>query len=371
MRRIILDNHFPESKQKIVDLFSKDGTDFYFAMVDPLTIRFILAVDNCFNSDFYVDDFKDYLVYDFPVTTDEVSCSKVGIWFKLNEFSSCKTQFIDSMTKAEYIGINLDRGILEPTNEKEDWSSHYDFSTSGISWDANPNFMYIRNFDKINTDIVIPFIKKFGSDIKQIFKISRKDNKDMIFSEGDGIIIYKIGEKLYTDEDCKTDKLFFSYHNAERIRYYVIFAHTIFWFDENKNLIKFNNFIDMDDEKNIFNVEPISENKMSFNRKDFIDIFNKIDKISFNELSCIKIKFSKTKIKIILVNDLSVKNLTLEIPVKNSKLITGNMVFSANYFYKFLKNCEAEKIDVALFRDELLRIECDDANMFFSVVEEH
>ena len=152
---------------------------------------------------------------------------------------------------------------------------------------------------------------------------------------------------------------------------FFIIAHTIFWFDEEKNLIKFNNFIDMDDEKNIFNIEPIGENKMNFNRKDFFDIFNKIDKISFNELSYIKIRFSKTKIKIVLTNDLSVKNFTFEIPVKNSKLITGNMTFSANYFCKFLKNCEAEKIDVALFRDELLRIECDDANMFFSVAEEH
>ena len=181
---------------------------------------------------------------------------------------------------------------------------------------------------------------------------------------------YKIYDNLYEDDGSNKNKLFFSYYNAEKIKYYHINGNMIFWFDENRNLIKVNNFIEMDEEQNIFNIEAISDDKLTIDRKEIVNLFDKISKVSFSDLSFIKIKFSKTKIKVVLSDDLSVDNLTIDVPVK-SKLITGNMVLSAEYLKNFLRVCEAEKIDMALFREELLRIECDDVNMFFSVREEH
>lgn len=366
MRRIVFDE---ASKQKIRELLSVKGSDFYFSMIDDYHIRLALVVENNFNTDFYTDDFKDYLTADFTTATDEAECGCIGRWFKMSDFYNKRKDFIKSMLKAKYVEVNLLRLKLEPTNEEEDFSSNYAFNldTSFLQILATKSF---ETYTPINTDCVIPFVKKFGPEVKQIFKISRKNNQDMIFTETDGAILYKIFNNLYEEDGSLKQKLFFSYYNAEKIKYYHINSNWIFWFDENKELIKANNFIEMDEEQNIFNVEKIGDDKLTIDRKEIADVFDKISKVSFSDLSFVKLKFNKTKLKVILSDDLSVDNLTIDVPVK-SKLTTGNMVLSAEYLKKFLKVCEAETIDIALFREELLRIECDDVNMFLSVREDH
>lgn len=367
MRKIICNE---TTKQKIKELFSVKGSDFYFSMLDPYNIRFVLAVENNFNTDFYTDDFKDYMVLDLPVATDVSSISCQGNWYRFVDFYQYSKNFIEAMTKAEYIDINLDRLKFEPINESEDLASNFSFSSSDIGLGTLGIIKSADKYGEINTEIVTPFINKFGNEIKQIFKISRKDGKDMIFSESDGVIIYKISGKMY-DSFHNEDALYFSYHKADKIKYFIVCDKMIMWLDENKNVIKINNIINMDDEKNIFNLGDMGEDKISFERKPLVGLFTRISNVSFSDFSYFKIKGSKTKIKLSLVDDLSVESLNIDIPVKNSKFITNTMTFSADYFKRFLSKCTAEKIEMALFRDDIIRIECDDANMFFSIREEH
>ena len=218
-----------------------------------------------------------------------------------------------------------------------------------------------RAIDIDNTELK-EFISKVNFVHPQNMMILNNNSEAMAFISISGMMMFKKLGKILPEDFAN---IILTTEMAEKIKYVSFFENYFLFYDENKRLIKINNFVNCDGYKVVFDRMEIVGKKVSVPRNDFVKALKDIEFVSSNDKSEFKLKFLKTKIKFSILKDFIVDNCTIEFPSKNADVSAKTFTLSAKIIKDYVSKINSEKIEIGT-HNNAFRINSDDINFIFA-----